>query len=85
MKIISDERWYLTDDGRRVPERHPLARRLLVSKGAEIDEAELEKYPLYDEADEGKYPLLDQAEGKAINAPPETKAVRGPRKKSDGD
>jgi hypothetical protein len=70
MKIISDERWWLTDDGKRVRDKHPLARRLLVGKGSEIEESELEKYPILDE----------EFELKAVAEPPDTKAIEEPEK-----
>jgi hypothetical protein len=70
MKIISEERWWLTDDGRRVRDKHPLARRLLVGKGAEIEESELEKYPILD----------DDFELKAVAEPAETKSMDEPEK-----
>jgi hypothetical protein len=44
---------------------------MLVGKGCEIEESELEKYPLYVEP---------EAEGKAIASPPETKAIEEPVK-----
>jgi len=70
MKIVSSERWWLTDDGKRVRDKHPLARRLLVGKGGEIEESELEKYPILDE----------EFELKAVSAPPDTKAFEEPEK-----
>lgn len=69
MRIISNQTWCLTIDGKRVPARHPLSRFMLVGKGCEIEEAELEKYPLYVET-----------EAKAIAGPPETKAMEEPSK-----
>lgn len=69
MRIVSPQTWCLTIDGKRVPARHPLSRFMLVGKGCEIEEAELEKYPIYVEA-----------EGKAIAEPPETKAMEAPQK-----
>lgn len=69
-KIRADQRWWVTDDGHRVPDHHPLARRLLVGKGCEIDESTL-----------ARYPVLDEPQGKAINEPPETKAISGPWKR----
>lgn len=69
MRIVSPQTWCLTIDGKRVPARHPLARFVLVGKGCEIEESELAKYPLYVEP-----------EGKAIAAPPETKAVKAPKR-----
>jgi len=71
MRIISPQTWCLTIDGKRVPAGHPLSRFKLVGKGCEIEEAELEKYPLYVEA-----------EGKAIAEPPETKAMEAPKAKA---
>jgi hypothetical protein len=83
MRIISPQTWCLTIRGERVPERHPLAAYRLVGKGCEIEEAELEKYPLYVEPDTA---------GKAIASPPETKAIEEPvkakarlRKKASSD
>lgn len=71
MRVIADRNWWVTDDGHRVPDRHPLARRLLVGKGCEIDESILNRYPVLDET----------SEAKAINEPPETKAISGPWKR----
>ena len=45
MKVVSEQSWCLTEKGERVPEGHPLGRFLLVSKGVEIEETELERYP----------------------------------------
>jgi len=70
MKIVSTERWWKTDDGKRVRDRHPLARQLLVGKGGEIEESELEKYPILD----------DDFELKAVAEPPDTKAIDEPEK-----
>jgi hypothetical protein len=70
MRIISPQTWCLTIDGKRVPERHPLSRFMLVGKGCEIEEAELEKYPIYVES-----------EAKAIAQPPEIKAMEAPKSK----
>lgn len=49
MKVVSEHTWCLTDKGERVPETHPLARFLLVSKGSEIDADQLESYPILEE------------------------------------
>ena len=46
MKVISSQTWCITSTGERVPEGHPLARFLLVGKGCEIEDSELERYPL---------------------------------------
>jgi hypothetical protein len=69
MKVVAEQSWFVTADGRRVPERHPDARRLLVGKGCEIEKAELESY------------RFDESEAKAIAAPPETKAVKAPKRR----
>jgi hypothetical protein len=73
MRIVSDEAWCLTDDGKRVPLRHPLARVLLVGKGSEIEESELERYP-----------VLEDLSVKAIDQPPENKAIEEPPKRKRG-
>lgn len=52
MKVISSQTWCLTGTGERVPEGHPLARFLLVSKGCEIEESQLEAYPLLEESED---------------------------------
>lgn len=70
MRLIADRNWWKTDDGHRVPDRHPLARRLLVGKGCEIEEREFERYP-----------VLEETEAKAISEPPENKAINGPWKR----
>jgi hypothetical protein len=46
MKVVSSQTWCITSTGERVPEGHPLARFLLVGKGCEIEDSELERYPL---------------------------------------
>jgi hypothetical protein len=69
MKIVAEQSWYITASGHRVPERHPLARALLVGKGCEIDKADLERYP------------IAESEGKAIQGPPETKEFKAPKRR----
>jgi hypothetical protein len=73
MRIVSEEAWCLTEDGKRVPMRHPLARVLLVGKGSEIEESELERYP-----------ILEDLDVKAIDRPPENKAIEEPAKRKRG-
>jgi len=66
-QIISEERWYLTEDGKeRVKEDDPRARWLLVPKGGTIDSEVLESYP----------------EAKAIEEPHHTKTIRHKNTKS---
>jgi hypothetical protein len=67
MKVISSQTWCLTGTGERVPEGHPLARFLLVGKGCEIEESQLEAYPLLeeDEADE----VTEIVEGQPVKRP----------------
>ena len=69
-KIIADRRWWLTDDGHRVPDRHPRAKQLLVGKGCEIEQSKLDRHP-----------VLIEPEAKAVSEPPENKAINGPWKK----
>jgi hypothetical protein len=79
MRIVSEEAWCLTDDGKRVPMRHPLARFLLVGKGSEIEESELERYPILNES---SAKAIDQApENKTIEEPPKRKRGRPPKQK----
>ena len=52
MKVISSQTWCITSTGERVPEGHPLARFLLVGKGCEIEQSELERYPLVTKEDQ---------------------------------
>jgi hypothetical protein len=73
MRIVSEVAWCLTEDGKRVPLRHPLARFLLVGKGSEIEESELERYP-----------VLEGLDQKAIDRPPENKAIEEPPKRKRG-
>jgi hypothetical protein len=61
-KITLDENWYLTSDGHRFKEGDPFDGFLWKLKGQEVDEGELESYPL--------------AETKAVHEPPHTKAVK---------
>jgi len=76
MRIVSEVAWCLTEDGKRVPMRHPLARFLLVGKGSEIEESELERYPVLEESEKPK--------AKAIDRPPENKAIEEPSKRKRG-
>jgi len=73
MRIVSDVAWCLTEDGKRVPMRHPLARFLLVGKGSEIEESELDRYP-----------ILEESNAKAIDQAPENKAIEEPPKRKRG-
>jgi hypothetical protein len=52
MKVFSSQTWCVTASGERVPEGHPLARFLLVGKGCEIEEAQLEAYRILEEIEE---------------------------------
>jgi hypothetical protein len=52
MKVISSQTWCITSTGERVPEGHPLARFLIVSKGCEIEESQLAAYPLLEDDDD---------------------------------
>jgi len=73
MRIVSEVAWCLTDDGKRVPMRHPLARVLLVGKGSEIEESELERYPILEESEPKEKPAKPKL--KAVERPPENKAI----------
>lgn len=73
MRIIAEESWYGTAEGKRVRERHPLARFLIVAKGSQIDDAELERYPIHDDSS-----------SKAIDKPPSNKAIEEPPKRKRG-
>ena len=52
MKVVAQQTWCITSTGERVPEGHPLARFLLVGKGCEIEDSELERYPEIKEQEE---------------------------------
>jgi hypothetical protein len=52
MKLVAQQTWCITSTGERVPEGHPLARVLLVGKGCEIEQSELESYPEIKEQEE---------------------------------
>jgi hypothetical protein len=52
MKVISSQTWCVTSTGERVPEGHPLARFLLVGKGCEIEDSQLEAYPTLEDVEE---------------------------------
>jgi hypothetical protein len=73
MRIVSEVAWCLTEDGKRVPMRHPLARFLLVGKGSEIEESELEQYPILEETKDQAKPAKPKL--KAVERPPENKAI----------
>jgi hypothetical protein len=93
MRIVTDQAWCLTEDGKRVPLRHPLAVSLLVGKGSEIDDAELERYPLLDEPKRREAHAVKPKEkpappspskkpetkGKQIDGPPKTKSIKKPK------
>ena len=68
MKVISSQTWCITSTGERVPEGHPLARFLLVCKGCEIEEAQLEAYPLVEEDDEDD-DVTEIVEGQPVKRP----------------
>jgi len=70
MRIVASESWYGTAEGKRVRERHPLARFLIVARGSQIDDAELERYPILEENEKPAKPKL-----KAVERPPENKAI----------
>ena len=79
MRFVAEESWYGTESGHRVKERHPLARFLIVAKGAEIDDSEFNRYPILEENGEQVKP---EPKAKAIDRPPENKAIEGaPRRK----
>jgi hypothetical protein len=63
MKVISSQTWCVTASGERVPEGHPLARFLLVGKGCEIEESQLEAYPILEELEEVESDEDQDAEG----------------------
>jgi hypothetical protein len=73
MRIVAERSWYGTAEGYRVPERHPAARFLIVAAGCEIDEAMLNRYP-----------VLEDLCVKAIDRPPENKAIEMPPKRKRG-
>jgi hypothetical protein len=82
MKVISSQTWCITSTGERVPEGHPLARFLLVGKGCEIEEAELERYPLVTKEDQVEEVEEDEEEtGEVTEEGQPIKRPRGrPRK-----
>ena len=67
MKVISSQTWCITSTGERVPEGHPLARFLLVGKGCEIEESELERFPLVEEDDADD--VTEIVEGQPVKRP----------------
>jgi hypothetical protein len=72
MKVFSSQTWCVTASGERVPEGHPLARFLLVGKGCEIEETELEAHPILEEPEEIEEVELDEeqdAEGQPVKRP----------------
>jgi hypothetical protein len=69
MQRIADETWFLTRMATRVRHKNPRAVQLLVRAGSTFDDADLNRYP------------LDISESKAIEAPPENKAVAMPNDK----
>ena len=74
MKVVSSQAWCLTDKGERVPEGHPLARFLLVSKGCEIEDSQLDAYPVLEEDeqvedDEEEDTGEETAEGEPVKRP----------------
>jgi len=70
MRIVAERSWYGTAEGYRVPERHPAARFLIVAAGCEIDDGELNRFP-----------VLEDLYVKAIEEAPRRKRGRPPRKK----
>jgi len=62
--------------------RHPLARFLLVGKGSEIEESELERYPILEESEPNEKPAKPKL--KAVERPPENKAIEEPPKRKRG-
>jgi hypothetical protein len=62
MKKIASQTWCLTASGERVPEGHPLARVLLVGKGCEIEESQLEAYKILEEPEDSDAEVEDDAE-----------------------
>jgi len=73
MRIVASESWYGTAEGKRVRERHPLARFLIVAKGSQIDDGELNRYPILEESEPKEKPA--KAKLKAVERPPENKAI----------
>jgi hypothetical protein len=71
MKVISSQTWCLTGTGERVPEGHPLARFLLVGKGCEIEDTQLEAYPVLKE--------FEEVEDEGDELSPDGEVVKRPR------
>jgi hypothetical protein len=85
MKVVSEHTWCLTDTGKRVPEGHPLARFLLVSKGSEIEQEQLESFPILEEQPAPKKIEIQIDEPPPEPEPPEPptpKPKRVPKPKS---
>jgi hypothetical protein len=81
MKVISSQTWCITSTGERVPEGHPLARFLLVGKGCEIEQSELERYPLVTKEDQVEDVEEDEDTGEVTEEGQPIKRPRGrPRK-----
>jgi hypothetical protein len=76
MKVLADKTWCLTDTGKRVPEGHPLARFLLVSKGSEIEQEQLESFPILEEQ-----PAPKKIEIEIDEPPPEPEPEKPPTPK----
>jgi hypothetical protein len=69
MKVISSQTWCVTSTGERVPEGHPLARFLLVGKGCEIEDTQLEAYPVLEDVEEVESDEEQDAEGQPVKRP----------------
>jgi hypothetical protein len=69
MKVISSQTWCVTASGERVPEGHPLARFLIVGKGCEIEDSQLEAYPILEEPEEVESDEEQDAEGQPVKRP----------------
>jgi len=82
MRIVASESWYGTAEGKRVRERHPLARFLIVAKGSQIDDGELNRYPILEESEPKEKPAKPKL--KAVERPPENKAIEEPPKRKRG-
>jgi len=81
MRIVAERSWYGTAEGKRVPERHPAARFLIVAAGCLIDEAELNRFPILEESEPSAKAIDRPPENKAIEEPPRRKRGRPPRRK----
>ena len=82
MRIVAERSWYGTAEGYRVPERHPAARFLIVAAGCEIDDSELNRFPILEESEPKEKPAKPKL--KAVERPPENKAIEAAPKRKRG-